>query len=87
MADSDQSRRNIYQFSVRRKAFTGREFHYRAEVQAILVADMAAIGRHRIVVIERDAGSGANALFRGVYRIDLRRGFFNGCLLKTTRDT
>ena len=73
VADQDQSRRNIYQFSIRERAFTGRVFRYRTEADANLVADMAAVGRRRMVVIERDAGSGANALFRRIYRVELRR--------------
>ena len=83
VADPDQTRRNIYQFSVRRQAFTGRELHYRTEAPTNLVADMWAIGGHRVVVIERDAGSGAAALFRGVYRVHLRRTTPDGFLLKS----
>jgi glycerophosphoryl diester phosphodiesterase len=75
VADPDQSRRNLYQFSVRHREFTGRRFHYRTEAPGNLVADMAALGRHRLVLIERDAGSGLNALFRRVYRVDLRRSY------------
>jgi glycerophosphoryl diester phosphodiesterase len=83
VADPDQTRRNIYQFSVRRQEFTGRELHYRTEVAADMVADMWALGGHRVVVIERDAGSGAAALFRGVYRVELRRTTPDGFLEKT----
>jgi len=83
MADPDQTRRNVYQFSVRRQEFTGRELHYRTEVAAHLAADMWAIGGHRAVLIERDAGAGAAALFRGIYRVDLRRTTADGFLLKT----
>jgi glycerophosphoryl diester phosphodiesterase len=72
VADPDQTRRNIYEFSTRRHAFTGRERHYRAEAPGNLVADMWAVGRHRVVVIERDLGSGAKALFRRLYLVDLR---------------
>jgi hypothetical protein len=82
VADPDQTRRNIYEFSIRRQAFTGRELHYRAEVPTNLVADMWAIGGHRVVVIERDAGSGAAAQFRAVYRVHLRRTTPEAFLLK-----
>ena len=83
VADPDQTRRNVYQFSVERGAFTHRVRHYRTEAPGTLVADMWAIGRHRVVVIERDAGSGLNALFRRVYRVDLRHPGPEGFLRKT----
>lgn len=83
IADPDQTRRNIYQFSVRRQAFTGRVLHYRTEAASPSVADMWAIGGHRVVLIERDAGAGAAALFRGIYRVDLRRTTPGGFLEKT----
>ena len=70
VADPDQSRRNVDQFSIRARAFTGRVFRIPDRGRANLVADMAAVGRRRMVVIERDAGSGANALLRRIYRVE-----------------
>ena len=72
VGDADQTRRNIYELNLRRHAFTGREWHYRTEAPSNMVADMAPIGRDRLAVIERDGGRGAAALFRKVYRVDLR---------------
>jgi glycerophosphoryl diester phosphodiesterase len=72
VADADQTRRNIYELSLRQHAFTGREWHYRTESAGNMIADMAPIGRHQLAVIERDGGKGVAALFRGVYRVDLR---------------
>jgi glycerophosphoryl diester phosphodiesterase len=37
-----------------------------------MVSDMAALDSHRLVLIERDGGSGVTALFRNVYAINLR---------------
>ena len=65
-------RRHIFEFSVKDEAFTGRTWQYRVENTAHLVADMAALDRHHLVLIERDAGLGVNALFRNVYEVDLR---------------
>jgi hypothetical protein len=48
-----------------------------------MIADMWAIGRQRVVVIERDAGSGVNALFRKLYLVDLRSTDADGFLTKT----
>jgi glycerophosphoryl diester phosphodiesterase len=72
VADTDQTRRNIYEFSVHARAFTGRERHYRTESPTNMIADMSALGRNHLVVVERDGGSGVAALFRRVYRVDLR---------------
>ncbi|HEX4983801.1 MAG TPA: esterase-like activity of phytase family protein, partial [Ilumatobacteraceae bacterium] len=68
----DPLRRYIFEFSVKDETFTGRTWQYHAENSAHLVADMAALDRHHLVLIERDAGRGATALFRNVYEIDLR---------------
>ena len=38
-----------------------------------MVADMAALDDHRLVLIERDGGRGVTALFRKVNLVDLRR--------------
>ena len=72
VADADQTRRNIYEFSIRRPGFTGREWHYRTESPINLIADMAPLDRHHLVVIERDGGRGVTAVFRRLYRVDLR---------------
>lgn len=83
LADPDQSRRYVYEFSTRKKAFTGRVFQYRAEASANLVADMWAIDTHRLVVIERDRGVGLDATFRRIYLVDLRVTDAAGFLVKT----
>ncbi len=72
LADADQNRRNIYEFSIRRQAFTGRQQHYRTESPGNLIADMSVLSGRNVVVIERDGGSGVAALFRRLYRVDLR---------------
>jgi hypothetical protein len=82
VADPDQSRRLIYQFSTRRRAFTGRVLQYHTEQPGHLIADMWALDRHRLVVIERDLGSGVNALFRRIYLVDLRATDAAGFLVK-----
>jgi glycerophosphoryl diester phosphodiesterase len=73
VADADKNRRHVYEFSIGDEAFTGRSWEYRTEHPNHLVADVWALDQHRLVVIERDLGSGALALFRSVYVVDLRR--------------
>ena len=83
LADLDRSRRLVFEFSIKNRSFTGRVLQYRTEAEGNLVADMAAVDRRHLVVIERDNGSGTTALFRRVYRIDLRRTDAAGFLEKT----
>jgi glycerophosphoryl diester phosphodiesterase len=76
-------RRLVYEFSIRDEEFTGRAWQYRTEQPGHFVSDMQALDRHRLVVVERDGGSGINALFRRVYRVDLTQTDASGFLEKT----
>jgi hypothetical protein len=83
VADPDQSRRYVFEFSTTHRAFTGRTLQYRTEDPGHMVADMQATGRHRLIAIERDAGRGLDARFRSVYLLDTRRTGPAGFLEKT----
>lgn len=65
------TRRHIFQFDTRSEAFTGRQFEYATHDPTYMVSDMAALDRTHLVLIERDGGKGATALFRRAYVIDL----------------
>ena len=82
VADTNPSRRNVLEFSVADGAFTGRTWWYHTDQPGYFVADMWALDQHRIAVIERDGGSGLNALFRNVYVVDLRDVDASGFLVK-----
>jgi glycerophosphoryl diester phosphodiesterase len=82
VSDPDTSRRNVLEFSIDHRRFTGRTWWYHTEQPSNMVADMWALDQHRMVLIERDGGSGLNALFRSVYVIDLRDVDANGFLGK-----
>ena len=56
VADTNTSRRNVLEFGIAERAFTGRTWSYRTEQPGHLVADMWALDQHRMVVIERDGG-------------------------------
>ena len=73
IADPDQTRRHIYEFSIRDHALTGRTWNYQTTEPQYMVSDMAAVDSHRFVLIERDGGLGVTALFRRVNLIDLHR--------------
>jgi len=83
LADPDPFRRYVYEFSTEEQAFTGRVLQYRTEAPGNLVADMWAVDSHRLVVIERDLGSGVNARFRRINLVDLRVTDPTGFLVKT----
>jgi hypothetical protein len=84
IADPDQNRRHVYEFSIRRKALTGRTWAYRTTQPTNMVADMAALDQHRFVLIERDGGLGATAVFREINEVDLRHVDANGFLESRT---
>ena len=83
VADADPLRRYMFAFDTRAREFSDRVLQYRTEAASHLIADMWAVSRHRLVVIERDAGRGATALFRKVYLVDVRRTDASGFLRKT----
>jgi hypothetical protein len=83
VAEAGSTRRSVFEFSVRDEAFTGRVWNYRTEQPGYMVADMWAIDRHHIVVIERDGGRGLNAAFRNVYVVDLTVVDTGGALVKS----
>jgi hypothetical protein len=81
VGDDPQSRR-IYEFDTRRREFTVRLADYRTESAGNLMADAQALGRHRLLVIERDNNIGADATFRGIYEVDLRKTGADGAVVK-----
>jgi glycerophosphoryl diester phosphodiesterase len=83
VAEAGSTRRSVFEFSVRDEAFTGRVWNYRTEQPGYMVADMWAIDRHHLVVIERDGGRGLNAAFRNVYVVDLTVVDMGGALVKS----
>jgi glycerophosphoryl diester phosphodiesterase len=83
VAEAGSTGRHVFEFSVRDKAFTGRSWTYRTELPAYMVADMWALDAHRLVVIERDAGRGLDAVFRKVYLVGLRTTDATGSLVKS----
>ena len=66
----DPLTRRVYRYDVAAGTFT-RLADYRTDDPARLVADAQAVGDHRLVVIERDAGRGLAANARPVYVVDL----------------
>ncbi|HEU5097865.1 MAG TPA: esterase-like activity of phytase family protein, partial [Roseiflexaceae bacterium] len=82
ISDPDQRRRLIYEFDLRRGAYTGRTYHYRVEASGNAIGDLTARDPHRLLVIERDGGQGASAAFKRIFLVDLRHTDAAGRLVK-----
>ncbi|WP_309135106.1 esterase-like activity of phytase family protein [Cellulomonas sp.] len=81
-ADPDQRRRVVHEFDTRRNAWTGRTWDYRADREGDLVGDAFWVGRHEMLLVERDNFDGAASVVKRVYRVDLRREDRQGFLEK-----
>jgi glycerophosphoryl diester phosphodiesterase len=62
--------RRVYRYDRRGGEFT-RPADYVVDSPARLIADAQVVGRDQLLVIERDAGRGVDALARPVYKVDL----------------
>jgi glycerophosphoryl diester phosphodiesterase len=67
----DALARRVYRYDIRSKRFE-RLADYRVEVSTHMVADAQTVDGRRVLVIERDGGRGATALFRRVYQFELQ---------------
>lgn len=68
--DPQRDRRLIHEFDPATRAYTGRVFQYRLEDPAYAIGELTAISDTEFLVIERDGGQGATALFKRIYRIN-----------------
>jgi len=85
VADGPASTRRImFEYDTHRGEFTGRQWDYRVDPSTPLVADVAPLDPHRLLVVERDGDSGVTGapLDRRVYVVDLRDSGPDGSLVK-----
>jgi hypothetical protein len=83
--DPDQHRLLINEFDLRKKAFTGRQWSYRLEAPSSSgqsIGDFTAVTNRDFLVIERDGGQGATALFKKVFLVNLDEVDAAGFLVK-----
>ncbi|HKE83387.1 MAG TPA: esterase-like activity of phytase family protein [Vicinamibacterales bacterium] len=83
--DPDQRRLTINEFDIESRQYTGRQWFYRLEAPIQTgqsIGDMTAITKSTFVIIERDGGQGATALFKRIYKVDLNDVDANGFLVK-----
>jgi hypothetical protein len=80
--DSDQRRLRIYEFSLRIRSYTGREWWYRLEAMGNAIGDLTAVSERDLLVIERDNLQGADARFKRIILVNLDERDGDGFLVK-----
>ena len=70
-------------YTVRDGAFEDGVLRYRMEDPAHALGDFIQVNKHEALVIERDNGQGATALFKRIYLVDLRDQDRDGWVSKT----
>ena len=74
--------RRIYDFDLTSRQFDG-YFNYLMDAAGNSIGDFTSVGGDRYVVIERDNGQGATALFKKLFLVDFSERDANGNLIKT----
>ncbi|MGW5682091.1 esterase-like activity of phytase family protein [Nonomuraea sp. NPDC003754] len=73
----------MYEFDLRRRAYTDRRWTYRLDDPSHAIGDAIAVDRHRFLIIERDNLEGDSAKVKRVYLADKRDRDGDGALDKT----
>ncbi|MBC8165314.1 MAG: esterase-like activity of phytase family protein [Bryobacteraceae bacterium] len=61
----------IMEFDLATKSYTCNRFRYRMEAATNAIGDFTAVNDRQFLVIERDGGQGATALFKKIFLIDI----------------
>ncbi len=69
LAGADPLDRVVFEFDVRERRFTGRRWTYRMSTPGTLVSDATALGRDRLIVLERDNNQGPAAAWKRAFTI------------------
>jgi len=82
--DTNQQRIIIYEFDLRTKTYTGRQWFYKLDAPTAThaIGDLTAINHKEFLVIERDNFEGAAALFKKIFIVDLTKVGSDGFLIK-----
>ncbi|GIF12787.1 esterase-like activity of phytase family protein [Actinoplanes teichomyceticus] len=73
----------LNEFDTRAQRYTGKRYRYRLESATNAIGDAIAVDRDRFLIIERDGGQGATAVFKRLYLADKRDRDRDGLLDKT----
>lgn len=71
--DPQKRRRWVMEFDTRKNRYTGQRWAYEVDTDANLVADAFTVGRHELLIAERDDFQGKASVTKKVYRVDLDR--------------
>ena len=69
LAGADPLDRVVFEFDVRERRFTGRQWTYRMSIAGTLVSDATALGHDRLIVLERDNNQGPAAAWKRAFTI------------------
>jgi glycerophosphoryl diester phosphodiesterase len=72
----------IYEFDVASQKYKGLLGSYKMEAVGNSIGDFTVINKNEYLVIERDQGQGATALFKKIYKVDLSKKDGNGNVFK-----
>ncbi|NAZ87123.1 esterase-like activity of phytase family protein [Kineococcus indalonis] len=73
----------VMRYDTQQHRYRGEEFTYRLESPKNAIGDFARVDDHRFLVLERDGGEGATAVFKAVFLVDTSRTDASGHPLKT----
>ncbi|MGW9114469.1 esterase-like activity of phytase family protein [Microbacterium sp. NPDC055683] len=69
--ETDERRREIHEFDIRRGAYTGRTWSYQADQEGNVIGDAFAVNGGDLLLVERDNFEGDQAVTKRIYRVDL----------------
>jgi glycerophosphoryl diester phosphodiesterase len=72
----------IYEFDVASQQYKGLLGYYKLESPSNAIGDFTVINKNEYLVIERDSGQGATALFKKIFKVDITKKDANGNVLK-----
>ncbi|WP_337061595.1 esterase-like activity of phytase family protein [Kineococcus sp. G2] len=83
VAGDDAQDLRVMRYDTEQHRYRGEEFTYRLESPTNAIGDFTRVDDHRFLVLERDGGEGAAAVFKAVFLVDTSRTDAAGHPLKT----
>ncbi|MCI2239345.1 esterase-like activity of phytase family protein [Paenibacillus sp. TRM 82003] len=83
VAGDDPQDLRVLRYDTQQNRYRGEEFTYRLESPKNAIGDFTRVDDHRFLVLERDNGQGATAVFKAVFLVDTSRTDAAGHPLKT----
>lgn len=83
VAGDDPQDLRVMRYDTLEQRYRGEEFTYRLEAPGNAIGDLTRVDDHRFLVLERDNGQGAEAVFKAVFLVDTSVTDATGHPLKT----